>query len=101
MTYTYVELEEALKEVEIIMQSLHRMGSYYGIKFLEDETKYRQQYEKETTRFIDEWGVCERLSKVRRILSDKFDTSLGEDDMEDLERSFEKIKYWKSPGDKP
>ncbi|MCT4597249.1 MAG: hypothetical protein N4A50_05150 [Vallitalea sp.] len=94
-------LIDALKEIEIILISLHKMGSYYGDKLVEDESKVRIEYEKETTKFIDEWGVTQRLAKVRTILSEKFNNTLGEDDMDDLERALEYLKYWTKPGDKP
>ena len=38
--------------------------------------------------------VTERLAKVREILSEKFDDRLGEDDMGDLERAMEELRYW-------
>ncbi len=95
------ELIEALKEIEVILISLHKMGSYYGEKFLEAEDKCRAEYERETTRFIDEWKVTHRLAKVRRILSEGFDDTLGEDDAEDLERIMEQLKFWCKPGDNP
>lgn len=91
----------ALKEIEIILISLHKVSSYYSEKFMEDELKFRTEYEKETTQFIDEWGVTQRLAKVREVLSEKFDNTLGEDDMDDLERAMEALKYWTKPGDKP
>lgn len=101
ITYSFKELEEVLTEVEIILQSLHRIGSFYDKKFINDEKKYRSEYEKETTRFVDDWLVCERLSKIRYILSKRFDNTLGEDEMDDLERVLENIKYWSTPGDMP
>lgn len=82
----------ALKEINLILISLHNIGSYYI-------DKDRNDYASETNRFIDEWGVTTRLAKVRRILSEKFDLSLGDDDMDDLERAMEDIKYWSSQGD--
>ncbi|MBC8063029.1 MAG: hypothetical protein H7Y18_20550 [Clostridiaceae bacterium] len=101
ITFTFNELEEVLKEIEVVLQSLHRQGSYYGDKFTYDEERYHGEYEKETTRFIDEWRVCGRLAKIRGILSDKFDHTLGEDDMDDLERAMDKVKHWSKPGDMP
>lgn len=59
------------------------------------------EYEKETTHFIDGWNVTQRLAKVRMILSEKFDNTLGNDDMVDLERAMEGLKYWSTPEDKP
>lgn len=91
----------ALKEIEIILISLHKMGSYYGLKFMKDERKFRKEYERETTRFIDEGEVTGRLAKIRDILSENFDNTLGEDDIDDLERVMENIRYWTKPGDRP
>lgn len=43
--------------------------------------------------------VTHRLAKVRAILSMKFDETLGDDDMGDIEREIENLKYWELPGD--
>lgn len=88
------EATEILKEIEMILISLRDMGTCYMNKDI-------REYEKETTRFIDEWKVAHRLAKIRGALSEKFDNSLGDDDMEDLERAMEKLKYWEKPGDIP
>jgi hypothetical protein len=101
ITMSGVELIEVLKEIEIIMISLHKMGSYYAVKYHEGELDNNSgEYEKETTRFIDEWKVTDRLAKIRGIVSEKFDNKLGDDDMGDLERAMERLKYWEKPGDK-
>lgn len=91
---TFHEAIEVLKEIEVILISLHRMGSYY---FCMD--KDQEGYEKETTRFIDESMVTHRLAKVRKILSMKFDDTCGADEMDDIEREMQNLKYWKVPGD--
>lgn len=83
-----------LQEVELILISLHKIGSYYV-------GKNQQEYERETNRFIDEWKVAGRLAKVRTILSERFDSTLGEDDMDDLERAMEGLNIWTSPNDMP
>ncbi|MFQ3544206.1 hypothetical protein Q7A53_08965 [Halobacillus rhizosphaerae] len=78
------------------------MGSYYGERLLEDgEAKHRAEYEKETTHFIDEWKVTHRLAKIKMILSDKFDNTLGKGDMDDIERTMEGLKSWSKPNDNP
>lgn len=86
------EAIEILKEINLMLISLHNMGSHY----MDKDTK---EYEKETTRFIDEWKVTHRLAKIRGILSEKFDNTLGDDDMDDIERAMEDLKYWEKPGD--
>jgi hypothetical protein len=79
---------EVLADIEFILISLHKMGSYYADKPVED-------YRKATTDFIDNEKVTQRLAKVRKIISKNFDSTLGDDDMDDIERHLEKIKFWK------
>ncbi|MHB2241806.1 hypothetical protein [Pseudomonas monsensis] len=79
---------EVLADIELILISLHEMGSYYADKPVED-------YRKATTDFIDNEKVTQRLAKVRRIISKNFDSTLGDDDMDDIERHLEEIKFWK------
>lgn len=98
--FSGTELIEALKEIELILISLHKMGSYYATQYHEGNLKKEKyDYEKETTQFIDQCKVTQRLAKVRQILSEKFDRTLGDDDMDDLERAMEGIVYWEKPGD--
>lgn len=79
---------EALAEIEFILISLHKMGSYYSDKPLAD-------YQRATTDFIDNKKITQKLAKVRRILSESFDNTLGEDDMDDIERHMKSIEFWK------
>ena len=79
---------EALANIEFIMISLHKMGSYYSDKPVEE-------YRKATTEFIDNENVTQRLAKIRTIISKNFDSTLGEDDMDDIERHVEGIEFWK------
>lgn len=90
LTYSGDETVEVLKEIEYILISLHKMGSHYAETLPDSYVEYAN----ETTKFIDDNNICERLSGIRKILSSKFDTSLGEDDMDDLERACEDIEYW-------
>lgn len=64
------------------------MGSYYSGKPIED-------YQKATTDFIDNEGVTQRLAKIRKIISKNFDSTLWDDNMDDIERHMESIKLWK------
>jgi hypothetical protein len=98
--YSGQEVIEALNEINVILISLHRMGSYYFANAKELNNIERAEYEKETTRFIDECHITKRLSKIRSILSKKFDLSLGDDDMDDLERAETDLEYWTAPGDR-
>lgn len=88
------EAVRVLREINLILISLHSMGSYYI-------DKDRSEYEAETTRFIDDWKVTARLAEIRAILTRKFDLTLGSDEMDDLERTMETLRYWRAPGDNP
>jgi hypothetical protein len=81
-------LLEALTEVEFILISLHKMGSHY-------QDKPTKEYYRATTHFIDDEKITQRLAKIRHILSEGFDTSLGVDDMDDIERRMQNINFWK------
>ncbi|MFP3515128.1 hypothetical protein SB766_02835 [Pseudomonas sp. SIMBA_077] len=78
---------EALAELEYILISLHKIGSYYVGKSVDE-------YRRETTDFIDDERVTQRLAKIRRILSEPFDSAVGEDDMDDIERRVSKLEFW-------
>ncbi|MDY7791793.1 hypothetical protein [Burkholderia ubonensis] len=78
--------------------SLRNIGRYYHAD-QNESGDVNLKYSLETTRFIDENGVTRRLAKLREMLSAKFDRSLGEDDMDDIERAVEDLKVWEKPGD--
>lgn len=90
---SFEEAIEILGEIEAILISLHKIGSHYP--------EAGRDYERETTRYIDGWRVTRRLAHARRILSEKFDTTLGNDDMDDIERALEGCPYWSSPSSEP
>jgi len=94
ITYKGIHILKVLKELDYILISLHRQGSYYA-----ERDKSDDEYEKETTAFIDNSLVCERLVNIRRILTEQVDTELGDDDMDDIERICQDIPYWRKPGD--
>ncbi len=81
---------DALKEIEFILISLHNMGSFYA-----EKPGTLDEYRKATTDFIDNCAVTQRLAKVRTIISEHFDDSLGDDDMDDTERHFSGLEFWK------
>jgi hypothetical protein len=89
-----------IKEVEYLLISLNKIAEYY---YNDERTISTEQtgidYALETTRFIDQSQITRRLAKIRRIVSEKFDDTLGSDDMDDTERELEIMKYWERPGD--
>lgn len=84
------EALDVLKEIEYILISLHKMGSFYA-----EKPGALEEYRKATTDFIDDCAVTQRLSKVRTIISQHFDDSLGDDELDDIERHFSDLKFWK------
>nr|WP_082664773.1 hypothetical protein [Burkholderia ambifaria] len=87
-----------LCELEYLLISLRNIGAYYREPcrvFGNGDLEYCA----ETTRFIDENKVTQKLAKLREVISEKFDSSLGDDDMDDIERVVENIKFWERPGD--
>lgn len=92
ITYRGEKIIEILQEINYILCSLHDMGSYY----LEQDTR---EYEKETTQFIENSLVCNRLALIRRVLTEQFDLKVGDDGLDDVERACEDIMYWSKPGD--
>jgi hypothetical protein len=87
---TFDEAISVLRELELVVVSLHKMGSFYA-------DKDRLAYEKETTRFIDEERITQRLAEIRGLLAGKFDRTLGEDDMDDVERAVADVTIWSPP----
>jgi len=92
LVYTGDEVLSVLKEIEFILISLHKIGSYYT----ETLPNSYEEYAKETTNFIDNNNVCDRLANVRKVLSRKFNNDLGVDDMSDIERALENIDFWEA-----
>jgi len=100
ITLTGNEAIKVLAEVEYMLISLRDIARYYYHRIDEEVTEeIKGEYCKETTRFIDENRITNRLAHIRKIISEKFNDELGEDDMDDIEREMEKIKYWEKPGD--
>ncbi|WP_284116286.1 hypothetical protein [Acinetobacter pittii] len=92
LVYTGDEVLSVLQEIEFILISLHKIGSYYA----ETLPNSYEEYAKETTNFIDNNNVCDRLANVRKVLSRKFNNDLGADDMSDIERVLENIDFWEA-----
>jgi len=84
---------DILRELELAVVSLHKIGAYYAVC---DEQE-KPNYAAETTRFIDEWKITSRLAHARALLTQLFDPSLGADEMDDIERAMSGLNYWSSP----
>ena len=89
---SFLDTEKILRELNLILISLHNMGTYY----LEES---KQAYEEETTRFIDDNSITARLSCIRGILSKQYYANLSEEQLELYYTKMEKLNYWEKPGD--
>lgn len=90
ITFNGQELLDIFIEIDFMLISLVQMGRNYELY------KNHYAYEKDTTRFIDECQITTRLAKIRGIIANKFDNTLGIDDVDDLERATQNTKYWQS-----
>lgn len=88
-----------LREIEFLLISLNNIGRHYYPDGDDDgaDDQRRAQYCAETTRFIDAQQATTRLALMRRILSAPFDTSLGGDEMDDIERAVAALPLWRAP----
>ena len=86
-----------LREIDLVVVSLHRIASYCAAADKFDQRRYEQ----ETTRFVDQWEVTKRLAKIRGLLTSCFDLTLGKDEMDDVEREMVSVDYWTSPQSQP
>lgn len=88
-----------LREIEFLLQSLHRISRHHypdGDDGGADAVR-RARYCAQTTRFIDEQQATTRLALMRRILCASFDTTLGTDEMDDIERAIAALPLWRVP----
>lgn len=82
-------LVSALKDLEIMLQSLHRVGSFYA----DDQNKC----DEETIRLIDGFSYSRRLSRVRSILLGVARRDYTEAEYELLEEELGRVKHWRPP----
>lgn len=94
------EALSVLSEINYLLISLRDIARYYHHSQNESDMVNNEiEYCKETTGFIDRNKITHRLAHIRMIITEKFNIELGDDDMDDIEREMEKIKYWEKPGD--
>jgi len=62
-----------------MLQSLHRVGSFYS----DDQ----QECDEETIRIIDDFGYAKRLARIRRLLTTAAHQSLSRSDVDRLEEA--------------
>ncbi|AQX51588.1 DUF4303 domain-containing protein [Elizabethkingia anophelis] len=83
--------EEALKiivDLDQIVVSLDKIKSHFA------EDNNFQKHDKTLSDYIINEQVNQTLAQIRGLLSSKFSLSVGEDDMDDLERACSTNRYW-------
>ena len=89
VSYPRKKIVEVLRTLEEIVVSLDRIGSG-----AHDQTK--EEHDATVAAFIQKHAIFKKAAKARRILSDAFSRELGPDDMEELEREMQGVRYWTS-----
>lgn len=89
ISYTKKEIVEVLRVLEEIVVSLDRIGSGADL-----QTK--EQFNATLAAFIQDHSILKKAAKARRILGDAFPREVGPDDMDELEREMQNVRYWTS-----
>lgn len=87
--------EQYLRERRLRSSKEHRIHLNFSAKWNYYCDKPIEDYQKATTAFIDDEKITQRLAKVRKVISENFDPTLGEDGMDDIERHMEGVEFWK------
>ena len=88
VTLPLEQLITALKEIETILQSLHRVGSFY-----DDLAECNQ----ETIRILDDYRCVQRLSRARSILMNAIRQNITQAEIEAIEETLGRVKHWRKP----
>ncbi len=92
VTLPVSDLRRALKDIEVMLQSLHRVGSFYA----DDQ----QKCDEETIRILDGFGYAKRLAQVRRLLMMAASRGLSISEVEELEETLGRVRHWQPPKQK-
>ncbi|MFK3796306.1 hypothetical protein [Pseudomonas sp. NPDC088444] len=90
---------KALQEIGFMFISLRQMEDYYFYKEIEAPGQDPGTRAREISRFVTQNSFINRLAVVRKTISERFDNSLGNDDMSDSERAMEHLTFWEKLGD--
>jgi hypothetical protein len=86
LSYSRDEIISILRDLNMIVPSLARPGSAAHVDTERDAAHVRD--------FVDQWQVAPRLARIRHILSEPFPMTLGNDDMDELERLMQDVPHW-------
>lgn len=87
MEYDREDIISVLRDLEILVVSLDRLGS--AAPFVDGGLAAARIRD-----FVSLWQVGPRLARMRGVLSRPFSSEPGEDDMDDLERLMKDVPYW-------
>ncbi|WP_225915645.1 hypothetical protein [Pseudomonas urmiensis] len=96
LTLSFEEAITLLSELETLLISLANIGRHYHHETTPLNEQANIQYALETTRFIDEYNITNTLAQMRKMISEKFDNSIGTDDMGTLNEQFKTSKLGKN-----
>ena len=88
ISYPRKQIIKVLRTLEELVVSLDRVGSAsYDMTKAENDAALSD--------FIRGHKIGRKAAQARRILSEPFPTTLGPDDMDELEREMQDVPYWK------
>jgi hypothetical protein len=85
-SYSREDIIRILRDLEMMVPSLDRLGTSAAFDREHDAAQVRD--------FVDQWQVMPRLARIRHILSEPFPMTLGNDDMDELERLMQDVPHW-------
>ena len=91
VTYKKSDIIKILRDLNILVVSLDRIGSVYSSRKSDDE------YDTLSSSFLTEWDVTRKLARARKVLEKAFSQKLGDDEMDELdelEKEFQDLQYW-------
>jgi len=88
ITYSRKKIIVALRTLNELVVSLDRIGSAsYDMS--------KAEHDAVLSDFIQGHKIFRKVAQARAILSEPFPTTIGPDDMSELEREMENVPYWK------
>ena len=95
VTYRQSSIISVLRDLEMMVVSLDRLGSYEGA------AKDDADHNRLLADFVTDWDVFRKLAEARAVLSEPFDDHVGADGMDLLERTMGDVKYWSREEQQP
>lgn len=89
--YERRDIVDVLQNLELIIHAFDKIGSAFEGDYLKMSLAFNL--------FIKEERVMRKLLNARKILGEPFSRELDDDDMGELEKEMNRLKYWKVPYD--